>query len=99
MNDQNTATANRLNTLTQTKNTRATIDRLDAERQQQPEQREIDDEEVIDDRNEPRARQPRHQRAVERLRDQQRDEGGGEQPRQALTPPAMPIWSRSGRST
>ena len=31
-----------------------------------------------------RARQPRHQRAVERLRDEQRHEGRGEQPRQRV---------------
>ena len=48
--------------------------RRDAERQQQPEQRQIDDEEVIDDGNEARARQLRHQRAVKRLRDEQRHE-------------------------
>ena len=71
MNDQNTETANRLKTLTQTKNTRATIDRLDAEREQQPEDREVRDEEVVDERDEARARQPRDQRAVERLRGEQ----------------------------
>ena len=57
---------------------------LDAERQQQPEQRQIGDKEMIDDGNEARARQFRHQRTVERLRDQQGDEGGGKQPRQVL---------------
>ena len=71
MNDQNTATANRLNTLTQTKKTRATAHRLDAERQQQPEEREVGGEEVVDDGMKRRARQPRHQRAVDRLRHEQ----------------------------
>ena len=86
MNDQNTATANRLKTLTQTKNTRATITGSIAERQQHPEQRQVGDEEVVDDRDEAGARQPRHQRAVERLGGQQRHEGRGEQPRQVPRP-------------
>ena len=68
MNDQNTATANRLNTLTQTKNTRATATGSIAERQQQPEEREVGDEEVVDDGDEAAPRQPRDERAVDRLR-------------------------------
>ena len=69
MNDQNTATANRLNTLTQTKNTRATATGVDVERQQQPEQREIGDEEMVDDGMKRRARQlapPARRRAAAR---------------------------------
>ena len=64
---QNTATANRLNTLTQTKNTGARW-RTSRQRQQQPEQREIGDKEGVHDGQQPRARQPRHQRAEERAR-------------------------------
>ena len=56
--------------------------RRDVERQQQPERGQMGDKEMIDDGNEPRARQLRHQRARERLRDNERDERRGEQPRQ-----------------
>ena len=83
MNDQNTATANRLNTLTQTKNTRATITSADAQRQAAA--RTAPDWRRRSDRRSEmkRARGSlRHQRAIERLRDQQRHEGGGEEPRQ-----------------
>jgi hypothetical protein len=52
------------------------------QRQQQPKQGEVGDEKVVDDRDEPRARQFRHQRAIERLRDEQGHECGGEHPRQ-----------------
>ena len=58
--------------------------RRDAEGQQQPEQREIGDEEMIDDGDEPGARQLRHQGAVERLHHEQSHKGGGEHPRQGL---------------
>ena len=84
MNDQNTATANRLKTLTHTKNTRATHTGSMSRVSEQPEQREVGDEELVDDGDEAAARQPRHQRAVQRLQHQQRHEGGGEEPGQRL---------------
>ena len=81
MNDQNTATANRLKTPTQMKKTRATVTAR-RRAQRQPKRPQVGGEEVIDDGDEARARQPRHQRAVDRLRDQQRREDRGEEPRQ-----------------
>ena len=82
MNDQNTETANSTKTLIQTKNTRATVCRSTPSVEQQPEDRQVDDEEVIDERDEAPARQPRHQRAVDRHGGEHDDEGGGEKPLQ-----------------
>ena len=59
-------------------------DGRDAEREEEPEQRDIGDEEMINDRYKACARQLRDQCAVKRLRDNQCDEGRGERPRQGL---------------
>src|SRR5262249_25301376 len=80
MNDQNNATANKLNTLTQTKKTRATITVANASGQQQPEQGQVGDEKVVDHGNEARPRHSGDQRTIERLRHEQRHEGSSEHP-------------------
>ncbi len=59
---------------------------LDAERQQQPENRQIGDKKMVDDRDEAPPRQARHQRAVDRHRGEHGEEGRGEQPLQVAHP-------------
>src|SRR5260221_9462207 len=54
------------------------------ENQQHPEQNQVGDEEMVDDGNKPDPRQSRHQRTVERLRDEQAEKRGREQPRQVF---------------
>ena len=82
MNDQNTATANRLKTANPNVKHAGDHHRVNLKCQQQPEQREVGDEKMIDDGDEAGARQSRYQRAVKRLRDEQRHERRGEHPRQ-----------------
>ena len=78
MNDQNTATAKRLNTLTQTKKTRATITVATPAVSSSQNRARLGGEKVV--RDEACPRHSRDQRTVERLRHEQRDEGSGEHP-------------------
>jgi hypothetical protein len=91
MNDQNTATTNKDKDADPDKEHARDDHRRDVEHQQQPEEREIGDEEMIDQRNEARPRELCHQRAVERLRDDERNEGRRKQPRQISDAAAIPI--------
>ena len=58
------------------------LDRGDVQREEQPEECQVGDEEVIDEGNEARARQARDERAIERLGQEQHDERRGEHPGQ-----------------
>ena len=62
------------------------LDLGDIQAEQQPEDRDVGDEEVVDERDEPPPRQPRHHGAEQRHRGQHRDEGRGEQPLQVAHP-------------
>jgi len=54
------------------------------ESQQHPEQNQVGDEEMVDDGNKLDPRQPGHQRAVERLCDEQAEKRSGKEPRQVF---------------
>ena len=81
---QNTDAANRLNTLTQTKNTAPSARGLNkpVHREQRHECQQAGDEERIHQRHHDRSRPARHQRGEHRRQCQRRDEGRGIEPGQ-----------------
>src|SRR6516225_11374387 len=98
MNDQNTATAKRLNTLTQTKKTRATMMVATPLVSSSQNSARLATKKMIDEGNEQSTRQPRHHRPIERLCPEKRHEGRGEHPRQSLDTAGdahlVPQWSQ-----